>query len=96
MYEHFLLLHTVSCLLWIIPICGLAIAWYGCIINHQNQQLNQQLYLTSSIIPGATLTTIHGQQGIVLVVLQHTIIIEQSNGEKVEIFKHALSTHNKN
>lgn len=96
MYKQFLLLHMITCLLWIIPICGLLIAWYGCIITYQNQQRERQFYLTSNIIPGTTITTTSGQHGIVLVVLQHSVIIEKPNGEKIEIFKHALSTSQNN
>jgi preprotein translocase YajC subunit len=96
MYEQFLLLHIITCLLWIIPGCGLLVAWYGCIITHQNQQRERQLYLINQIIPGTAVTTTSGQQGIVLVVLQHSVIIENPNGEKIEIFKHALSTSQNN
>lgn len=96
MCKAFIMLNVISWLLLIIPICGLLAAWYGCVVIYQNQLQNQKLFLFNSITPGTSITTIHGQQGTVLIVLQHSVILEQAHGKKLEIWKYAISTTNKN
>jgi preprotein translocase YajC subunit len=74
------------------PFVALFFVWYFVIIKQQEKQKEKMLVINTLLVPGATVTTDNGLRGVVLYTFQHTIIIEATLGNKIEVHRQTISS----
>jgi preprotein translocase YajC subunit len=73
-----------------IPLFLVAVSWFFQIIQKQDKQSQKESSVEKMLKPGVTIFTIDGRSGIVLQILEKTLIVELSDGEKTELFKQTI------
>lgn len=67
---------------------------YNAIIIPINTQIKQISFVQNKLQPGIRITTHNNIDGVVILVLSKTLVIEQKNGSKVEILKQSVKAIN--
>ena len=74
----------------LIPLIIGIISLHVLIIKPQKLQQKQGALITQKLIPGAIITT-NEVEGVVLCILEHSVIIERYDGEKIEVLKQTIT-----
>jgi preprotein translocase YajC subunit len=87
-------LFTLTCIRWchiLLPAMTFAIICWLLIILPQHRKQQHQKQLVRHIKEGMYITTIHGISGIACAVSENFIILECSDGRKIEIVKQTIA-----
>ena len=90
LHHHDALILCITQARLIIPITAMMLGLHILIIKPQKKQQVWLNTLALKLKIGATITTSNGLQGRVLCLLEHSIIIECTSGEKVEALKQSI------
>jgi preprotein translocase YajC subunit len=75
-------------------VIAVIITFYCLIIIPAKAQLRQISFIKENLRPGLNVTMHNSLQGVVVLVLSKTVVIEQKNGVKIEVLKSAITDLN--
>lgn len=91
--QEFYALYVVFKIIFIItPIITLSLAGYLIIFTTQKTKLLSSQKIDTNLAIGAVIATHKNTQGTIIQIYQHSVIIEQASGEKIEVHKQAIKT----